>query len=628
MFLGMTRRSRPGRLLALLALAFAAAAGPSAASDATRGAPALYDPGPLRHPGVTRRSLHIPMPDGVRIAVDLTLPEALAPDARLPAIVRQTRYWRSAELRWPFSHWLDRPHPQVEAFARRGYAWVDVDARGSGASFGSRAHEWTADEIADGAEVVDWIVAQPWSDGRVGTFGTSYDGTTAEFLVVNRHPAVVAAAPRFSLFDVYTDIAYPGGVPLDWFTRTWGALNASLDQNRVPAHFLKEIGFFARLLRGVRPVDGPDGRALLAAAVRDHAANYDVHAAAQRVVFRDDRDFSGVGVEAFSPATYAAAVDASGAAIYSWSGWFDGGYAGAAIKRHLTLGGSRNRLILGPWDHGGAHQVVDGHSLPTDFDHDAELLKFFDRWLRDADTGLEGDAPVHYFTMVEDRWKAAPSWPPPARATPVYFAASGRLASEPPREAGEDAYTVDPTHGTGDASRWNSLMGLPVTYPERSAEDAKLLVYQTGPLAVDLEVTGHPLATLFVASSAEDGAFFVYLEDVAPDGRVEYVTEGVLRALHRRLSRARPAWVQPVPWRSYLRADAWPLVPGEVAELRFELQPTSWLFRAGHAIRIALAGADADHFAPIPAGGPPPTWRVQRSRAHPSHVVLPVVARE
>jgi predicted acyl esterase len=119
--------------------------------------------------------------------------------------------------------------------------------------------------------------------------------------------------------------------------------------------------------------------------------------------------------------------------------------------------------------------------------------------------------------------------------------------------------------------------------------------------------------------------FIAYLEDVAPDGRGPLVSEGMLWALHRRLQPASGPLGGIVPLHSFRRADAWPLVPGEVAELQFDLLPTSYRFRAGHAIRLALAGADRDHFAQIPAGAAP-TWWVQRHARAPSHLMLPVVS--
>jgi hypothetical protein len=165
---------------------------------------------------------------------------------RLPTIVRQTRYFRGIDFREPFSRlpidWLfDHAAHTRRRFLASGYAWVDVCARGSGASFGARPCPWSPDEVADGAEIVDWIVKQPWSSGAVGATGVSYDGTTADFLLVNAHPAVKAIAPRFSLFDVYADVAFPGGIQLAWFTEQWGRFNRELDDNRLDLAFARML---------------------------------------------------------------------------------------------------------------------------------------------------------------------------------------------------------------------------------------------------------------------------------------------------------------------------------------------------------------------------------------------------
>ena len=115
------------------------------------------------------------------------------------------------------------------------------------------------------------------------------------------------------------------------------------------------------------------------------------------------------------------------------------------------------------------------------------------------------------------------------------------------------------------------------------------------------------------------------MEDADDKSKVTYVTEGELRAIHRKLSTDPPPYKQVGPYHSFKRADAMPLAPGQVAELVFGLQPTSYLFKRGHSIRVALAGADKDHFALLP--GPPPTWEIQRKAAHASHIDLPVMPR-
>ncbi len=601
--------------LALVALVACGGEAPRA-GDAATGSLVWAPPAP--RPGeVVRSSRYVPMRDGVRLAVDVQLPSDLGEAERLPALLLPNRYWRGMEMRWPIP---EPPDERAAFFVRRGYAWVSYDVRGAGASFGAHRQPWSAAELADGAELVDWIVAQPWSNGRVGSEGTSYNGTAAELLLVNGHPALRAAAPRFSLFDAYTDVPYPGGVPQSWFLPVWAEANAALDAGMLPA----VAPWLGRLLvRGVRPAS-PD-RGLLAAALAEHRENRDPAAAMAWGVFRDDRE-GDLGVDAISPKGHRAALEAGGAPLYGWSGWFDGANPRAAVERHLTLRIPGSRLILGPWSHGGGIGVSPTSPGPSAFDADAELLRFFDPLLAERRSGIEATPPVHYYTMVEDRWKASAEWPPPAERLVLHLAGAGRLARErPTAEEAADPYRVDFEAGSGRLTRWDALMGDLAVDLDRSERDARLLTYTSDPLPAALEVTGHPVVSLYVASTATDGVFIAYLEDVAPDGRVTLVTEGLLRALHRRLEPASGPLGGIVPLHGFRRADAWPLVLGEVAELRFDLLPTSYRFRAGHAVRLALAGADRDHFARIPEDTTP-TWQVQRSGRHPSQLVLPVVS--
>jgi putative CocE/NonD family hydrolase len=261
------------------------------------------------------------------------------------------------------------------------------------------------------------------------------------------------------------------------------------------------------------------------------------------------------------------------------------------------------------------------------FDDIGEILRFFDHHLKGIQNGIESEPPIHYYTMGEGRWKTAETWPPLGFQPQAYYFGpdAALLENAPSEENGRDEYQVDFSATTGAASRWVSLVnisGKKIEYPDRRQADEKLLVYQTAPLAGTLELTGHPVLCLYVRSSDPDPLFFAYLEDVAPDGRVIYITEGQFRGMHRKLSTPEETEMLPIPTHSYRRQDALPLDPDEVAEIRFDLQPVSYRFQVGHAIRIALAGADADNFEIIP--DTPPRWEVFRSSAHPSHLTLPV----
>lgn len=617
------------------------------------------------------RSFYLRMRDGVGIAVDVYLPPQAERGERVPAIVHQTRYFRGVELRsWfaraGFQRVFEANAPLRQRFLDAGYAWVSVCARGSGASHGWRLCPWSPDEVADGAEVVDWIIAQPWSTGVVGATGVSYAGTAAEMLLVNQHPAVKAIIPRFSLFDVYPDIAFPGGIQLESFTSRWARFNRGLDGNQLDDVFASKMAMEARSLAelpgvqasplwrrvlaagdrplalalyravassvttGVRKVDDDDGE-LLARAVSEHIDNMDVHVIAEQVEFRDDPSGAPAMPEAtadlFSPHAYADKLRGSGTAVYSVSGWMDGAYQLSAIKRFAALAGSHagHRLILGPWDHGGDQDTshVAGSSR-SDFDHAGDMLRFFDHHLRGLDNGVAGEPGVRYFTVGEERWKSASGWPPPgARPVRYHLGECRALVTEVPERSGADEYVVDPEVGTGKRARWDSLLGMkaPLGYGDRAASGERMLVYRSAPLDRPTEVTGHPIVRLVVTGHRDDMHVFAYLEDEAPDGRVQYVTEGLLRGVHRALAPGAP-WDMETPYHTFERAAARPLVPGERAELVFDLYPISYRFARGHRVRLALAGADRDHFARLPGAA---RWAVHRGGDGASYVELPVM---
>ena len=146
------------------------------------------------------QSRYLTMRDGVRIAVDVLLPDVARRGRRVPTILDATRYGR-------------RSHAVAAApFVERGYAVVIVDARGTGASFGRSTSPFAPAEIRDYAEIVGWIADQRWSNGRVGGYGISYDSGTAELTAARRPPALVAVAPTYFTDDVYGDVLYPGGI--------------------------------------------------------------------------------------------------------------------------------------------------------------------------------------------------------------------------------------------------------------------------------------------------------------------------------------------------------------------------------------------------------------------------------
>ena len=596
------------------------------------------DAGNPRTPMGARRNqaLYVPMRDGERIAVDLWLPATLAAGARIPTLVKATRYVRAtapgilaragaALGRGP------RLDPRVASVLDAGYAVVLVDARGTGASTGRRTIEWSPDERADYGEVVDWIVRQPWSNGRVGAWGGSYEGNTAELLAATGRPAVKAVAPLYDDFDPMANLVMPGGLFTEQFLALWGRMTGAMDRNDF-CGVTGATGMACRMqrlfVRGAKPVDDdPGGRMLdsIVAAREPYDVFADVRALANP---RDPLPRSGLTFADVSPFALRAATESLATPMLVRVGWLDAGTVNMALGRFFTVR-TPQRLEIGPWNHGGRHHVdpflpESTATDPSAAEQQRQMLAFFDGLLK----GDGGRVPAHeirYYTMNDGRWRTTTQWPP-AGMVPVrwYLDAGGTLARVAPAAAGLDPYTVDTTHTTGARTRWHTqLGGDDVVYGDRRAADAALLTYTSAPLATDVEITGVPVVSLHASSTHDDGAFLAYLEDVAPDGRVTYVTEGMLRARHRAVSSAPPPYRMFGPYHTFAGADAAPLVPGEVAELPFALFATSVRIRAGHRIRLALAGADRAMFALVPAGATP-TWRVVRGGPDASWIELPM----
>jgi uncharacterized protein len=558
-------------------------------------------------------SRYVAMADGCRLAVDVHLPAAAQPAdvRRWPAICVFTPYYRRFKLKPGAA--ATEPSPNIfkyrDMFVSRGYALVVVDVRGTGASFGTRDSFRSPKERADYRAIADWIVAQPWSDGRIGATGVSYLGAACDFLASTGHPAVRAIAPLFSVWDTYADHYFPGGILLNGLAETYDRLMRALDHDR--RDLLRTFAYYADPnLDGPHPVDEDGDGSLCRAAVAAHMGNFHMPDFITEFRFKEeplpyDQTFSSAS---FSPYRYAHGIRPD-VAVYSISGWMDGaGYANGAISRHLTLPNPHRYLLLGPWDHGARVNVSPWRDeVEPAFTVLAEVLRFFDEHLAGTDTGLRAEAPVHYFTMGEECWRAADAWPPIADAPARLFLAAGHALSRDGTAAASDTYQVDFAFGTGTHTRYERLAAFDNRdyYGDWQGRDAALLRYTSAPLDADAELTGHVVAELWLAASEADAAIHLYLTEVEPDGRERYVTEGVLRAFHRKDAADTPAHRTAWPTHSYRRADAAPLVPGKPARLRIALLPVSWRLRKGSRIRLGVAGADADHYAQVPHGRPP-----------------------
>jgi putative CocE/NonD family hydrolase len=592
-------------------------------------------------------SVYVRMRDGVEIAIDIWLPPGQKTGERVPVLMKATRYWRATQYGWAYRPMMavgaiQPPRSSVDYFNRRGYAVLLIDARGSGASGGSRVTEFSPDEIADYGEIAHWASQQPWSNGRVGAYGVSYEGNTAELTAAANEPSFKATAPLFSDFDSAM-LVLPNGVYTQGFLQPWSDMVAAMDRNDIC--FLQKVAGWGcwgvrQLTPGVKRVDSDlDGKHLRELLADRH--NLNVAEGMGRIEFRDDPlgkpGAASLQLADVNPYGLRRNLESSGAAMQVWCGWLDAGTCEGALERYATFSNPQ-QLIIGPCSHGCRFNVdpflaANQHTPANPAFEEQWRMRadFFDRYLK-KDPPEKIESGIQYYTMGEGQWHSTTVWPPAEFAHSsrrYYFAADHRLSLQAP-EAGSasDSYTVDFTATTGQHTRWHTQNGgLDVIYPDRREPDKRLLVYASAPLETDVEITGSPVITLQMASTESDGAIHVYLEDVAPEGRVTYLDEGIFRAINRKIADPKTMPFKVFgPAHSLLRADAEPLTSGQPAVLSFALFPTSLLLRKGHSIRVALAGADAPLFRRYPPEGNS-SWTLYRQKTRASYIELPLRPR-
>lgn len=603
-------------------------------------------------------SRYLTMRDGCRLAVDIYLPgqrarlvgaglqdQTVSVNKKWPTLVLFTPYYRRFKM---VPNGTGEPAPNIaklrDYFVPRGYAVVVIDVRGTGASFGTRDSFRSPRERDDSVEVVDWIVEQPWSDGKVGATGISYLGAASDFLASTGHPAVRAIAPLFSVWDTYIDNYYPGGIQLKALTQSYDDLMVALDHDR--QDMLHRFVYYANPdFRGPQPVDeDPDGT-LLQQAIKEHLNNFRQTEFMPEFRFREDPlpydpSFSSAS---FSPYSVSQGIRPD-VAVLSVSGWMDGaGYMNAAIARYQTLKENPRHLLLGPWDHGARidvspwreQEMADPVWLP-------EVLRFFDHYLAGMANGIDKEAPIHYFTLHAQKWQAAQEWPVTTSDGPVlsmggdqWLQPSGALSTNwfvqahPQTDAVaqgcEVSYQVDFSLGTGGGTRYERIAAINSTeyYPDWKGRTDGMLSWTSSPLLKPATVTGHALVDLWISSSEPDGALFVYLTEIEADGSERYVTEGLLRLLHRKESPCPETFRISWPFRSYRRSDAAPMVPGVFERVRLPLFATSWQFAQGSRLRVSVSGADVDHCGQVPHGRPP-LYKIAMSESMRSKIYLPI----
>lgn len=582
-------------------------------------------------------SIYLPTPGGARLAVDRYLP----PDykgGKLPTLVYMTRYWRAVEYT-PLGEKLIRlgkmpnelgpDEPFAPDFLRAQFAIVAVDSLGTGASEGRWTIPFGPKEISDLNSVFNWIVKQPWSNGRIGTYGISYPGFTAELAATVHNPALKAVAPLFVYWDVTRDALDEGGVRNDWFIHAWSDFTVGLDHNNPSCSSGgPDCKRRAMLLAGVKPVDSHLETLAWIMKTRHNVPFVDVAGCYQ---FRHDKcDHSKLSMDDVGPSHFAAQLSQSGVAYFVMTGWYDQDGAASPIRRYLDQTNPQD-VLIGPWSHGGRWDT-DPYSAKSPAPMTLKqityrLIEFFNMYLRNPYNDQGRDIRrISYYVNGAGIWRTTASWPPVGY--PIhqwYFATAGALVESRPEVAvGADRYLVNFNATTGPENRYRTVMGgRPVVYPDRTSEDELDLTYTSAPLQNNMEITGTPSAYIQMSSSTSDGAVYVYLEDVAPSGHVTYLTEGILRLIDRKVANIQNLSGVLGPQHSFLRSDTEPMPIGKPVAVQVALDPISAVVRKGHRIRISIAGFDASNFQRIPEHGDP-VFTIERNRNEASFVGIPM----
>ena len=554
----------------------------------------------VNHP--VSENVMIPMRDGTLLATDIHQPRGET--GPLPALLQRTPYNKLAA-------------PRIEEanfFTEKGYVTVMQDCRGRYASQGGFSKY--VDEGRDGYDTVEWLAQQPWCNGKVGTFGLSYAAHTQAALACLNPPHLAAMWLECGGFASAFHSGCRNGGAFELRQVTWAfreALESPEARNNpdtVRAALLNQDiqDWFDRMpwKPGHSPLQWtPDYESYLLE-IWGHE------------VFDEYWQQVGLCAQAY----YDAFADVP--QVHQGS-WYDP-YAGGTIENYVNLSRLKQgpvSLIMGPWTH-GAHSVP--YSGDADFgaqstidnrvegDFNRQRQRFFDRWLKGADNGWEERPAVQLFVMGGGngrrtaagrlrhggRWRAALEWPPAEGvATPFYLQPGGGLSEQPPQvEEASSRYRFDPANPVPTIGG-NISSGLPIMEPggfdQRESADfygcqppylplasrPDVLVFQTEPLAADVEITGPVEARLWIASTAVDTDFTAKLLDIYPpsrdypEGYALNLTDGVLRAKFRN------SWREPEL-----------LTPGEVYPITIQLYPTANRFAKGHRIRLDIASSN------------------------------------
>ena len=594
------------------------------------------------HEVAIQTDVMVPMRDGVRLATDIYLPakDGKPIDARLPVILERRPYNKGGSS------------GSGRYYATRGYAFVAQDTRGRYKSEG--VWHWMTDDGPDGADTAAWIGRQKWSGGKIGMIGTSYVGGTQHALAMEGAPELTTVIPVDAVSNCgYQSMRNAGAFELrfwNWimFCSPRGS-RQSLDPGTEAV--LTEMmenrhAYLANLpvRPGTTPLKlAPEYEEWLIEAMR-HGAN-DAFWEQNNII-----DF---------PERY------QDIPVYLVGGWYDS-WAGNTTANFMALTpeiAGPVYLIMGPWIHGQQGRSAHGQ---VNFGPDAAIpdplawrLQWYDHWLKEVDNKVGREAPfattVRIFVMgtgdgskTEDGklnhggyWRDEHQWPlARTQYTKFHLHPAGELSTTlPDADCKSTSFTFDPRNPVptigGNISSGNEIL-LQGAWDQRGGEHVwnwqapiplsarnDVLVFQTEPLADDLEVTGEIAVKLWISSSAVDTDFTAKLIDVYPPSR-DFpggfdlnIGDGIVRARFR----------ESLKYEKLME-------PGEIYELTVKLYPTSNVFKKGHRIRVDVSSSNFPRFDLNPNTGEPLNDHRQKitavntvyhDREHPSHILLPVI---
>lgn len=596
---------------------------------------------PAEYGVAVEKNVLIPMPDGVRLAADLYRParDGQPVSGRFPAVLTRTPYDKTGAS------------GEGKYYAERGYVVVANDTRGRYASEG--VWHGLINDPEDGHAVVEWIAAQPWSDGKVGTFGTSYPGGTQHALAETKPPHLTTMVPIDAVSNCGVSGMRHGGAFelrfMNWIFQT-GAPNSKAALAS-PALRLALAENGRRIRQHVDSLPVRPGQTPLRVVPEYEAWLVEAMSSGPEAPFWHTKGMSVVDH----------VRDYADVPVLHVTGWYDSWTRQVAMNFEALAGAKTapQRLVIGPWTHGAQGSNLAGE---VEFTADAAIdllafrLRWYDRWLKGLKNGVDDDPPVLLYVMGlgDDhrtksgrlghggRWRSEREWPL-ARAVPsTYFLhADGALSPTPPTQKdSRTTYTFDPRRPVptigGNISSNQGLMTAG-GYDQRPRDDTHgadnrlplserrdVLVFRGAPLESDVEVTGTVLVKLWVSSTAPDTDFTAKLIDEVPPN--DDYPLGFDLNLGDSIFRAR--------YREGLDHQTPPLAPGQIVPITITLYPTSNVFKEGHRIRIDVSSSNFPRFDVNPNTGDPLSGHrrmvladntVHHDADHPSRVILPVI---